>query len=48
MDQLLKVDHAEWVEAVEGQAQYFDKFGKLLPKGIREEHDALAHRLTHH
>jgi phosphoenolpyruvate carboxykinase (GTP) len=48
MEQLLRVDHAEWVEAVEGQTHYFDKFGKKLPRGIQEEHDALAHRLTHH
>ena len=48
MDQLLRVDHAEWVEAVEGQHQYFEKFGKRLPKGILEEHEALSHRLQHH
>src|SRR5215470_14716080 len=48
MDQLLKVDHAEWVEAVEGQTHYFEKFGKRLPKAMQEEHDNLAHRLTHH
>jgi phosphoenolpyruvate carboxykinase (GTP) len=48
MEQLLRVDHAEWVEAVEGQSHYFEKFGKRLPAGIQAEHDALAHRLTHH
>ena len=48
MDLLLRVDHAEWAEAVEGQTQYFEKFGKRLPKGMQEEHDALAYRLTHH
>jgi len=48
MDQLLRVDHAEWVEAVEGQHQYFEKFGKRLPAGILEEHEALSHRLQHH
>jgi phosphoenolpyruvate carboxykinase (GTP) len=48
MDQLLKVDHAEWVEAVDGQHHYFDKFGKRVPAGIMEEHHALSHRLSHH
>jgi GTP-dependent phosphoenolpyruvate carboxykinase len=48
MEQLLRVDHPDWVEAVDGQHHYFDKFGKRLPAGILEEHHALAHRLTHH
>jgi phosphoenolpyruvate carboxykinase (GTP) len=48
MDQLLKVDHAEWVEAVDGQHHYFDEFGKRVPAGIMEEHHALSHRLSHH
>jgi phosphoenolpyruvate carboxykinase (GTP) len=48
MEQLLRVDHAEWVEAVDGQTHYFAKFGKRVPRGIIDEHDALAHRLTHH
>jgi phosphoenolpyruvate carboxykinase (GTP) len=48
MEQLLRVDHAEWVEAVEGQHMYFEKFGSHLPKGILEEHLQLAHRLSHH
>jgi phosphoenolpyruvate carboxykinase (GTP) len=48
MEQLLRVDHAEWVEAVEGQHMYFEKFGERMPKGIMDEHHALAHRLEHH
>ena len=48
MEQLLRVDQAEWVEAVDGQTHYFAKFGNRVPRGIMEEHDALAHRLTHH
>jgi phosphoenolpyruvate carboxykinase (GTP) len=47
MDQLLKVDHADWVEAFEGQHQYFEKFGKRVPAGIMDEHHALGHRLHH-
>jgi GTP-dependent phosphoenolpyruvate carboxykinase len=42
---LLKVDLAEWIEAVHGQEEYFATFGNHLPQGIREEHDGLAHRL---
>jgi phosphoenolpyruvate carboxykinase (GTP) len=45
MDQLLRVDHAEWHEAVEGQHSYFEKFGSRLPRGIQQEHEALAARL---
>jgi phosphoenolpyruvate carboxykinase (GTP) len=48
MDLLLRVDHADWVEAVDGQGHYFEKFGQKVPEGIMEEHHALAHRLTHH
>jgi phosphoenolpyruvate carboxykinase (GTP) len=47
MEQLLRVDHADWVEAVDGQHHYFDKFGKRLPPGILEEHHALSHRLQY-
>jgi phosphoenolpyruvate carboxykinase (GTP) len=42
---LLKVDPAEWMEAVTGQAEFFAKFGDRLPKGIRAEHSALSKRI---
>ena len=42
---LLKVDPAEWVEAVEGQDRFLDSLGARLPDAIREEHVALAHRI---
>jgi phosphoenolpyruvate carboxykinase (GTP) len=45
MAALLKVDPAEWVEAVSGQEQFLNGFGGRVPKGIREEHDTLAHRI---
>jgi phosphoenolpyruvate carboxykinase (GTP) len=45
MEQLLRVDVADWVEAVEGQRMYFDKFGGRVPQGIVEEHLALSGRL---
>ncbi|MGH7805145.1 MAG: phosphoenolpyruvate carboxykinase domain-containing protein, partial [Candidatus Binatia bacterium] len=46
MRQLLRVDNAEWLEAVQGQREYFEKFGDHVPRGIREEHEALARRVT--
>jgi phosphoenolpyruvate carboxykinase (GTP) len=45
MEQLLRVDHAEWSDAVEGQLHYFEKFGERVPAGIWEEHKALYKRL---
>ena len=42
---LLRVDAAEWVEAVEGQEHYLHSFGAHLPKAIKEEHDELARRI---
>ncbi len=44
MEQLLKVDTADWTEAVHGQEEYFAKFGTHLPAGIQEEHETLAHK----
>jgi phosphoenolpyruvate carboxykinase (GTP) len=43
--QLLRVDAAEWVEAVEGQEHYLHSFGSRLPKGIDDEHHELARRI---
>ena len=43
--QLLRVDAAEWVEAVEGQEHYLRSFGSHLPGGIFEEHLDLARRI---
>jgi phosphoenolpyruvate carboxykinase (GTP) len=45
MSELLRVDRAEWVEAVHGQEEYFEKFGDRLPRGIQAEHDELARRV---
>jgi phosphoenolpyruvate carboxykinase (GTP) len=45
MATLLKVDLAEWIEAVHGQEVFFSSFGDLLPEGIREEHEGLARRI---
>jgi len=43
--QLLKVDKADWIEAVSGQTEFFAKFGTRLPAGIQAEHDTLARRV---
>jgi phosphoenolpyruvate carboxykinase (GTP) len=42
---LLKVDPAEWVEAITGQEDFFETFGGRVPPGIREEHERLAARI---
>ena len=46
LTQLLRVDPAEWVEAVHSQEQFFATFGSRLPSEIREEHETLAHRIN--
>jgi phosphoenolpyruvate carboxykinase (GTP) len=45
VSQLLRVDPAEWAEAVHGQETFFESFGDRLPPGILAEHDDLAHRI---
>ncbi len=45
LDQLLRVDPADWVEAVQGQVEFFGKFGEHLPPGIKQEHEMLAKRV---
>jgi phosphoenolpyruvate carboxykinase (GTP) len=42
MDQLLKVDPAEWVEAVAAQDDFFNQFGSHLPQEMRDEQTRLA------
>jgi phosphoenolpyruvate carboxykinase (GTP) len=42
MTRLLRVDPAEWVEAVAAQEDFFNQFGERLPKEMREEHERLA------
>jgi len=46
MRQLLRVDRADWIEVVQGQRKYFEKFGDHLPAGIGKEHEALARRVA--
>jgi phosphoenolpyruvate carboxykinase (GTP) len=45
MTTLLKVDPAEWAEAVHGQEDFLSSFGARLPEGIRVEHEGLARRI---
>jgi phosphoenolpyruvate carboxykinase (GTP) len=45
MAYLLKVDPAEWVEAVAGQDELIRMFGDRMPKALRDEHSELAHRI---
>jgi len=46
MTELLKVDPADWVEAVLGQEELIRMFGDRMPKALRAEHDELAHRIN--
>ncbi len=46
MDELLRVHPADWELEVPDTKEFFDKFGDRLPKEIREEHQALAKRLS--
>jgi phosphoenolpyruvate carboxykinase (GTP) len=45
MARLLKVDPAEWVEAVTGQDDFFAMFGDRIPPLLREEHARLGQRI---
>src|SRR5215472_2458006 len=46
MAELLKVDPAEWVEAVATQEELIQMFGSHMPKEIIAEHDELARRIN--
>jgi phosphoenolpyruvate carboxykinase (GTP) len=46
MSELLKVDPAEWVEAVAGQDELFDMFGSHMPGALKKEHEELARRIN--
>jgi phosphoenolpyruvate carboxykinase (GTP) len=45
MAALLRVDPAEWVEAVAGQEELMQMFGDRMPKALRQEHEELARRI---
>ncbi len=46
LEQLLTVDKKVWLEDVEGQKEFFAKFGDTLPAAIKEELAALEGRLS--
>jgi phosphoenolpyruvate carboxykinase (GTP) len=43
--QLLKVDPAEWVEAIAAQERFLDSLGDRVPAALRAEHTRLSERL---
>jgi phosphoenolpyruvate carboxykinase (GTP) len=45
LDELLRVDPADWLEESRTTAEFFAKFGDRLPAPIRQEQEALASRL---
>ena len=45
MAALLRVDPAEWVEAVAGQEELMHMFSDRMPKELRKEHEELARRI---
>jgi phosphoenolpyruvate carboxykinase (GTP) len=45
MATLLKVDPAEWVEAVTAQDDFFAMFGDRIPRALHEEHARLGKRI---
>jgi len=45
LEELLRVDAADWVAEEEATGKFFEKFGKRLPEEIRKEHKALSDRL---
>jgi phosphoenolpyruvate carboxykinase (GTP) len=45
MEELLRVDHADWAKEHAETGKFFQEFGSRLPEGIREEHKLLGERL---
>ena len=45
IQQLLKVDPADWAEETEATRKFFERFGKRLPQEIWRQHEQLAQRL---
>ena len=46
VEELLRVDSADWAEEAAATAKFFEKFGARLPKEIREEQKSLENRLN--
>jgi phosphoenolpyruvate carboxykinase (GTP) len=45
MEELLRVDPADWTKEHADTGKFFQEFGARLPEGIREEHKRLGERL---
>ena len=45
MEELLRVDPADWAKEHADTGKFFEEFGARLPEGIREEHKRLGERL---
>lgn len=45
MTDLLKVNSADWVEAVAGQDEFMKTYGKRMPKTMWDQHNELAKRI---
>jgi phosphoenolpyruvate carboxykinase (GTP) len=45
MDELLRVDAADWAQENEQTAAFFKQFGSSLPQELHQEHDQLVRRL---
>jgi len=45
MEELLRVDPADWTKEHSNTGKFFKEFGDRLPEGIREEHKRLGERL---
>jgi phosphoenolpyruvate carboxykinase (GTP) len=46
MDELLRVDPADWAKENDDTATFFKKFGKSLPEELRQEHEQLVQRFA--
>jgi phosphoenolpyruvate carboxykinase (GTP) len=43
---LFDIDRDDWLREVEDQAEFLQRFGSHLPPAIRQQHEALQHRLA--
>jgi phosphoenolpyruvate carboxykinase (GTP) len=46
LEELLRIDRADWQNEIASQRNFFEQFGSRMPPEIQEEHQALARRLN--
>ena len=46
LEELLRIDRADWEHEIASQRKFFEQFGARLPQEIQDEHEALAWRLS--